>query len=118
MSNKEVPERYRTNRRSQAEIAQLLEAFKTSGQTRQEFATEHRLSLSTLQWWLRRSRGGCESQEGPPQWLEVKPASAPAKSLRGPLAYQIALAGGVLSVPSGFDPEELKELLGLLGGQL
>jgi len=117
MSDKLVPASYQSNRRSRADIERIVEEFKSSGLTSQEFATQHRLSVSTLRVWVSRVRKGSEP-EPPAQWVEVNlPPSGSSPGSRRPV-YQIALAGGVLSVPSGFEPAEVKELLSLLGAEL
>lgn len=117
MSEKLVPQSYRTNRRSRTEIERIVEEFRASGLTSQEFATQQRLSVSTLRVWVSRVRKRSEP-EVPAQWVEVKlPPGGLSPGTRRAV-YQIALAGGVLSVPSGFDPAEVKELLAMLGGPL
>ena len=117
MSEKLVPQSYQSNRRSRAEIERIVEEFKASGLTSQEFATQRRLSVSTLRVWASRVRRRSEP-EAPAQWVEVDlPPGGSSPGARRSV-YQIALAGGVLSIPSGFDPAEVKELLTILGAPL
>lgn len=117
MSEKLVPQSYQSNRRSRAEIEGIVAEFKASGLTSQEFATQHRLSVSTLRVWVSRTAKGCEPEPSP-QWVEVKTPAGGSSPTPRRLIYQIATAGGVLSVPAGFDPVEVKELLGLLEAPL
>ena len=107
------PHSRRTKRRSKLEIQRILEDYRGSGLSQREFSAREQLSLSSLQWWLRQARRKGDPQ-GIPRLLEVK-VPPPAKASQRRLSYQIAVNGGVVSVPVGFDPQELKQLLDLLG---
>ncbi len=114
MKNNGLPLQRRTKRRTKAEIQQIVEDYHRSGLSQREFAEQQELSLSSLQWWVRRAKRRSPG-EAIPQWLEVSLPVKRAKAIRAAVSYQLAIAGGVLSVPSGFDPEELKELLNIVG---
>jgi hypothetical protein len=107
------PHSLRTKRRSTLAIQKILENYQRSGLSQREFAAREQLSLSSLQWWLRQAKRKGDPQERP-QWLEVN-VPVPTTTLKQGLSYQIAMNGGVVSVPAGFDPKELKQLLDLMG---
>jgi hypothetical protein len=39
---------------------QMVERYQSSGKSQREFCEEEGTSLSTLQWWMRKARGGAE----------------------------------------------------------
>ncbi len=107
------PHARKAKRRNKLEIQRILEDYRSSGLSQREFSVREQLSLSNLQWWLRQARRKGGSQ-GVPRLLEVE-IPAPVKVRQQGLGYQIAVNGGVVSVPAGFDPKELKQLLDLMG---
>lgn len=113
MNQNGSPHSRRTKRRSKLAIQGILENYQRSGLSQREFAAREQLSLSNLQWWLRQARRKGDPR-GIPRLLEVE-IPAPVKVPQQGLRYQIAVNGGVVSVPAGFDPKELRQLLDLLG---
>ena len=99
-------------RRTQEEIAALLDEYRSSGQTQSAYARSRGLSLSTLTYWLRRSR--VEGRPAAPQRLvAVKIADAPGSMAWSP--FELGLPGGLrLSIPPDFDADALARLLPLL----
>jgi hypothetical protein len=93
-----------------AEKMRILEACEHTDLTRQEFAAQEGIALSTLYQWRRQSRR--RRAQGRPGWIEVPnllgngPGSAP---------YRLHLSGGrILEVSRGFDPGEVGLLLQLV----
>jgi len=39
---------------------QMVERYQSSGKSQREFCEEEGISVSTLQWWMRKARGGAE----------------------------------------------------------
>jgi transposase len=39
---------------------QMVERYQRSGKSQREFCEDEGISLSTLQWWVRKGRGGAE----------------------------------------------------------
>jgi transcriptional regulator with XRE-family HTH domain len=100
------------HRHSPAEKARLLEACERSGLTREAFATQQGIALSTLYQWRKQNHRG--AQTGRNNWIEVPnllgggPAVAPYR-LHGP-------SGWMLEVARGFDAAEVRVLTQLLQG--
>lgn len=115
MNQSRLPQREGNGRRSNGEIQKVLEAYRASGLSQREFAARHQVGISSLRYWLWRSRRQAPAQ-AQPHWVEVN-VPTPAKPAKGGLVYQIALAGKILSVPTGFDSQELQRLLDILQGQ-
>jgi len=102
-----IPHRHH---RTSAERARLLEACERSDLTREAFAAQHGIGLSTLYQWQRQNRRGKPTERS--NLLEV-----PNLFGRGPAAapYRLHLAGGrLLEVASGFDLAEVHALTQLL----
>lgn len=55
--NAEIEPRRKQVRRSSAQIDELVELYRQSGQSRQEFAAKHRINVKTMRGWLYRRRG-------------------------------------------------------------
>jgi hypothetical protein len=92
-----------------AERLRILEACEHTDLTRQEFAAQEGIALSTLYQWRRQSRCGAK---GRPEWIEV-----PNLLGNGPVsaAYRVHLPGGrMLEVSRGFEPGEVGLLLELV----
>jgi len=104
----------RRNRgKSPQEIQALLEEYKHSGLTQRKFAQEQAIGYSTLTYWLRQQRQGRYDRKAT-DWVEVVgSASRPApRMIHG---YTLKSPGGlVLQFGSGFDREELEQLIQLL----
>jgi transposase-like protein len=98
--------------KSNAEKVRILEACKHSGLTREAFATQHGIGVSTLYEWRRQNRRGAST--GRSDLIEV-----PNLFGRGAAAapYRLHLAGGqVLELARGFDLAEVRALTQLLQG--
>jgi transcriptional regulator with XRE-family HTH domain len=99
-------------RRTAAEKARLLEACERSGLTREAFAAQQGIGVSTLYQWRRQNHRGAPPRRN--DWIEVPnllgggPAVAPYR-LHGP-------GGWMLEVARGFDAAEVRVLTQLLQG--
>lgn len=100
---------------------QLVMRYRASGMTRKEFAAQADISVSTLDYYVRRERRASLPAALPPNRIlpvdlvaadtEAFPAAAPAEST----GIRIGLANGrVVEVRRGFDAELLLELLVVL----
>ena len=82
------------------------------------------MSVSTLQYWLRRARSLTEEEPckagnavaAPAiSLLEVELAAAPPASMGGRAVYEIEWSSAVrLRVPGGFAPDDVRRLIALL----
>ena len=104
----------------------ILEQYRQSGLTQRVFAQRTGMSVSTLQYWLRRAQPRIE--ETPCK--SRRPVAVPAISLlevelagsappgdrgRSPGGYEIEWrSGACLRLPDGFTDEEVRRLLTLL----
>jgi transcriptional regulator with XRE-family HTH domain len=98
------------HRPTQAQRETILTAYRRSQLTQREFASQARISVSTLQLWLRKAAARPSSQTA--AFVQVPNLLAQAP---GPGMYRLHLPGAIdLEVGSGFRPEELASLLQLL----
>jgi hypothetical protein len=106
MDESSIPTRRRA-RRSEREIAQLLELFEGSGQTQAAFCREHGLSVASLCAWRRKRR----EADAPPGFRAVRVGGfAPAAA--GPL---IRLPDGIeIVLPAGVSASELCRIVAAL----
>ena len=96
-------------RRTTAQRAAILKAYRRSQLSQREFATQAGIGLSTLQLWLRRAAAPLPA---PTAFVQVP--NLLADDPRAP-GYRLHLAGGIeVEVRSGFPPEEPAALLRLL----
>lgn len=127
-------------RRSRAEVEQLVDAFESSGLRRREFCRKHGVALGTLDLWRKRRRqergevaskrrqkheevaGYRRKASGVPamagvesrvRLVAVEPAGAPASAGSGGLAVVVS-RGRRIEVSPGFDTATLERLLGVL----
>lgn len=106
------PERRR--QRTPSERAELLAKFHQSGLTQREFSARNRLSLSSLNLWLRKARNKSRSTV-PPTLIRVPVDLLPNEESRQ--VYKIGFPSGhSVEVSAGFHPDELLELCQLLRG--
>jgi transposase-like protein len=111
-------------RRTEAEAEAILARYWKSGRTQRVFAREAGMSVSTLQYWLRRARSLTEEEPckagnavaAPAiSLLEVELAGAPPLGARSGDDYEIEMSSGVrLRVRGGFGDGEVRRLLALL----
>jgi len=111
-------------RRTGAEAEVILVRYWKSGLTQRVFAGKAGLSVSALQYWLRRARSWPEekpcvagSPEAPPaiSLLEVELAPPSPRGARSGGGYEIAMSSGVcLRLPGDFGDGEVRRLLALL----
>ena len=95
----------RKKQRSRAEIAAILDRYEASGLTQRAFAKRNRLSVSTLQWWLRRNR--TEQSSKPTTFVPVTIADTATAS-----RLELELSDGRrVWIPADFDGESLASLL-------
>jgi len=99
----------------------LVAQYAASGNTQREFCERRRISVGTLQYWLRKvAAEEIDQRPAEPQWVEVSllpPAAAPMTTRAAKVggSYEVVLADERrLLIPAGFDPEEVGALLTLL----
>lgn len=100
-----------SRRRSPSEMAPLLERYRQSGLTQQQFAEREGIKPSTLAYWLYRAKRRPKTSAAS-QWLavDVKPAVPRTSG-----TYHIEWPDGLsLRLESGFPVEEARQLLNLL----
>jgi transposase-like protein len=112
--------RQRTEREAQA----ILARYWKSGLTQRVFARKVGMSVSTLQYWLRRARSldadkprkaGSAGATTAISLLGVELAGALPLGARSDGGYEIEMSGGVcLRLPGGFGDGEVRRLLALL----
>ena len=114
--------RTRQHYRTKAEREAILSEFLESGLSQRAFCEERRIELSTLQYWLRKTRELEDAEEAAvmPPFVEVQleaGSGAPWKmdgSSRN-AEYDLVLPSGRrLVVRSGYDRSEVTELIHLL----
>jgi hypothetical protein len=110
--------------RTEAEAEVILEQYWKSGLTQRVFARRTGLSVSTLQYWLRRAHSRAEEKPCKARrsvatpaisLLEVELAGPAPRQDRGGGVYEIEMSSGVcLRLPGGFGDGEVRRLLALL----
>ena len=101
------PEQARRQRRSPAEIQQIIAEYKGGSLTQRRFAQSHGICVGTLQNWLRKEPAGAGTQA---EWIEVVPTE---KAKAG--YYRIELPGNrSLVLESDWQPSRVRELLQIL----
>jgi transcriptional regulator with XRE-family HTH domain len=73
----------RTRRRSATEGARLVERYEASGLTQREFADRNGVTMSTLQYWLRKARSGDEAPVEQFRFVEVVENGSPDSATGG-----------------------------------
>jgi transcriptional regulator with XRE-family HTH domain len=111
-------------RRTEVEAEAILARYGKSGLTQRVFARKAGMSVSTLQYWLRRTRSGIEEKphetgraaDAPSMsLLEVELGDLSPRDARSGPGYEIEMSSGVrLRVPVGFGDGEVRRLLALL----
>jgi transcriptional regulator with XRE-family HTH domain len=97
-------------RPTQAQREKILTAYRRSQLTQREFASQAGISVSALQFWLRKAAARPSRQAT--AFVQVPNLLAPAS---GPAVYRLHLGDGIdLEVRPGFRAEELASLLQLL----
>lgn len=92
------------------ERARILESYLKSKLPQKEFAVQAGISVSTLQYWLRKSPPGLDRAE--PVFVEVPMMTGQSSSTGG---YRLHFPNGqILEIPSGFRAEEVQQLWELL----
>jgi len=94
------------------EREQLLVAYRRSGLTQREFASQHGVSLSSLVLWLRKHRQMTRASTRPP-FIALPTGLAALSSPQR--TYAVDLGGGQrLEIARGFDREEVEQLCRIL----
>lgn len=88
--------------------AQRVRAWRTSGQTADQFAEGEGYAGSTLRWYASRLGRG-----GPPRFLQLVPRSASSAHEAGLL---VEVGPARVRVMTGFDAKLLAEVVSALGG--
>lgn len=106
-------------KKTEAQWRALVREQEASGRPVKEFARMHGLSPATLYWWRSALGRRARSRPRAPRLAEVVLLSADGRAPREDAqAFELALPGGrCVRVPSGFDPESLRRLLGVLEGR-
>jgi hypothetical protein len=113
-------------RRSRAEVEQLVEAFESSGLRRREFCQKHNVAVGTLDFWRKRRRQKREMVAG--HRLSARKVNARAEVGSDGRLVAVELGGTAPSdrlavvlprgrrveVSEGFDAATLERLLGVL----
>jgi transcriptional regulator with XRE-family HTH domain len=97
-------------RRTPSQIAQLLQRYSNSGLTQREFAQSIGVGYSTLTCWLQKQNRLPAAETKPWVAVDVVGPAPSASSVR----YQLEWPSGLrVSVSTGFDAQELAQLLNL-----
>lgn len=99
-----------------AEMRRLIRRWESSGLSQRAFAEQEGVSYSAFQYWRRRLQ---DDQADPPKepGIHLAPVRVVAGGPRGSVAFELRTARGLtLSVPAGFDEDELRRLLDVLTG--
>ena len=72
---------------------EMVDRYQRSGQSQHEFCEDEGISLSTLQWWMRKARGGAE-----PVAMALREVDWPA----GPALTPVSAWGLELVSPRGW----------------
>jgi hypothetical protein len=97
-------------RRTPAQRKKILTAYRRSQLTQREFARQAGISVSGLQFWLRKAAAKCTT----PATAFVRVPNLLAQT-SGPAVYRLHLGEGIdLEIGAGFRTEELASLLQLL----
>ena len=92
----------------------LVREQEASGRSVKEFADARGLSAATLYWWRSALARRARSKTARLREVRLLDSEAVVERRDAP-AFELALPGGrFLRVPSGFDPESLRALLGAL----
>ncbi len=105
----------RRRRHSKAERERILAQYTSSGLSQVRFAESNRISISTFQNWLRKSRDS-QADSNPEGLIPVRlvPGLGPTKPTSSEL-FEIELANGsVIRISPGFDPDEVRVLVKIL----
>src|SRR5207247_4359763 len=71
---------------------QMVERYERSGKSQREFCEEEGISLSTLQWWMRKAKGVAETEAialREVEWPAAPPASAWGVELISPRGWTL-----------------------------
>lgn len=92
----------KSRRRSMSDGLGLIERYAASGLTQRSFAAAEGVTMSTFQYWLRKSRGEAseESETGRNRFVEVRGAPAEASSCRMWLELSSGMSLCFESLPS------------------
>ncbi len=96
--------------RTREEIEELLNKLEACESTQAVFAKRHRLSVSTLQFWLARRRREASVKRSPSRFVPVSVAIAGEAAAATSLDLEFG-ADRRLRIPSDIDPEVLSRLL-------
>src|SRR5215469_6143224 len=102
-------------RRTRAEVEQLVAEFESSGMRRSEFCRSRGLSWGTLNRHLKRQRGQRHAVKAVGRLLTVELASPDRTGQRESGGLAVVLASGRrIEVGSGFDTHTLQRLVSVL----
>jgi hypothetical protein len=103
-------------RRGPAEIEQIVAEFAQSGLHRSEFCRRHRMSLGTLNWYLKRGGASTNNRAASGALVPVELADAkPIPNHECGSGLAVVLAGGHrIEVEAGFDAGTLARLVTML----
>jgi hypothetical protein len=100
----------------------LIDRWRASGQPKSTFSAREGVSDASLHWWLReiarrdgrgRPRVAAPAPKKPdrPKFVPLRVVASPAQD---PRPFELVVAGKIIRVPSGFDPDALRRLIAAL----
>jgi hypothetical protein len=103
----------------------LIDRWRASGQPKSTFCEREGVSDASLHWWLRQiERRDGRRRSGPMATAprkSAKPRFVPlrvvATTPQGPEPFELVVAGKIIRVPKGFDPDGLRRLIAALEDQ-
>jgi hypothetical protein len=98
-------------RTSATQRSNFLELYRRSRLTQRQFAAQARIGLSTLQLWLRNAKAA--GGQKPSEFLPIANLLPPGPSVAA-YRFDSPRSGLGLEVRTGFQPQELKQLLEIL----
>ncbi len=99
------------DRATAAQRMQMVEQFKRSGLTRRAFSRQHGVPISTLNWWLTKTRRASKLPV-PMMFSEVRVAPLPVSSAVAPWAMELVSRDGLtVRCREALSLQELDELL-------
>jgi hypothetical protein len=103
----------------------LIDRWRASGQPKSAFCEREGVSDAAMHWWMRqlerRDGRGRSKASAPAPRKPAKPKFVPLRvvtsSSSGTQPFELVVAGKVVRVPQGFDPETLRQLIAALEDQ-
>jgi len=104
-----------SQRRSRAEVDQLVAEYETGELSKQEFCRRHGLTLATLNRYRRRRQRNPLPKARKNRWVAVEVSAPPQEGHSVNGALTVVLANGRrIEVPRGFEASLLRQLVQVL----